>query len=401
MIRLFVVVATVVLWAAGPVAAFAPNAFAILAAALGLSGLAVLVRRGGGGWRSVMAAPGLPVLAALVLLMMASSLWALDRAGVWRTLAGLLPPLLAAPFALGALRQLEDRDRRRLGRALAGGFWVALVLVGLTAVTKGFPAETVRMWAGGRERDWDPTSISRGLVMLTLFVWPVAALAWQGRKRWLTVAALAATVAVLVAGHTLSARMAFVVAFAAAAGAAIGGRRMVGGIAAALAVLVVTMPVVLPLIASPADHHDFLYRNSTSALHRLYIWNFTVGKIAERPLLGFGLDGARNLPGAHAPTPVGGHMLSMHPHNGSLQVWVELGLPGALIAAILLLLIARHLRRHGGVFRIGLLVSAFTIANLSFGLWQAWWVGLLALSALAVSITCRKDAPTIGQNRIA
>ena len=38
-------------------------------------------------------------------------------------------------------------------------------------MTKGFPGEAVRMWAGGRARDWDPTSISRGLVVLTLFVW--------------------------------------------------------------------------------------------------------------------------------------------------------------------------------------------------------------------------------------
>lgn len=389
MIGLFVVVATVVLWAAGPVAAFAPNAFAVLAAALGLAGLAVLVGRGG--WRSVMAAPGLPVLAALVLLMMASSLWALDRAGVWRTLAGLLPPLLAAPFALGALRLLDDRDRRRLGRALAGGFWVALVLVGLTAVTKGFPGEAVRMWAGGRAGDWDPTSISRGLVVLTLFVWPVAALAWQGRKPWLAVTAVAATAAVLVVGHTLSARMAFVMALAAAAIVAIGGRRMIGVIGAALAALVVLMPAVLPIIASPADHQDFLRRNSTSALHRLYIWDFTVGKVAERPLLGFGLDGARNLPGGDAPTPVGGHMLSMHPHNGSLQVRVELGLGGALLAALLLLSVARHAWRRGHASLAGLLMGAFVVAHLSFGIWQAWWVGLLALAAFAGAVSAHED----------
>lgn len=389
MIRLFAVVATAILWLAGPVAAFAPNGFAVLAALLGLAGLATLAVQGGA--RAVLSAPGLGILALLVLLMMASSLWALDGPGVWRTLAGLVPPLLAAPFALGALRLLDAAARDRLDRALVGGFWIALGLLCLTALTKGFPVETARLWIGSHEEPWDPTSISRGLVVLTLLVWPVVALAWRSGRIWLGWLALAAVAVVLVAGHTLSARAAFLAAVAAATLAFMGGRRAVAVIVAVFAVLVVLMPLVLPVIANPVDHHDFLYRHSTSALHRLYIWDFTIGKITQRPFLGFGLDGARNLPGAHTPTPVGGYMLSMHPHNGALQIWVELGVGGAVLAAALLQSIARYAWRHGTATLAGLVAAAFIVAHLSFGIWQAWWVGLLALAAFAGAVSARED----------
>ena len=90
-----------------------------------------------------------------------------------------------------------------------------------------------------------------------------------------------------------------------------------------------------------------------SAAHRLLIWDFVILRIAERPLLGWGMEASRSLPG-HATTPPGGpgplrpgwrrdarlagrraELLPLHPHNGALQLRLELGWPGVLLAALL------------------------------------------------------------------
>src|SRR5207302_8324015 len=73
-----------------------------------------------------------------------------------------------------------------------------------------------------------------------------------------------------------------------------------------------------------------------SAGHRLLIWSFTGEHIAERPLLGWGLDSSRAIPGGNSEIRPGQNWLSLHPHDAALQVWLELGMPGAVLVALLL-----------------------------------------------------------------
>jgi O-antigen ligase len=89
------------------------------------------------------------------------------------------------------------------------------------------------------------------------------------------------------------------------------------------------------------------------------------------------LDASRLL-----PPPV-----SLHPHNGPLQIWLELGAHGAVLAALvwwaLFDLCARAARndRPGGAAAGGAATAYFVIGALSFGVWQEWWLGLGAVTA--------------------
>ena len=146
-----------------------------------------------------------------------------------------------------------------------------------------------------------------------------------------------------------------------------------------------------------------------SAVHRLVIWDFAAHRIAEKPLTGWGLEASRAMPGGWAQpdaatldrlnitTPAQREFLvlphvevmPLHPHNGALQLWLELGGIGALIGAALMLALGFAASRSAApAVGAGMLASAAVTGMLSFGLWQAWWFASLLLAI--VSLTTQK-----------
>ena len=116
-------------------------------------------------------------------------------------------------------------------------------------------------------------------------------------------------------------------------------RARVAYAAAIVSVLVIiTAPLTfarlerLPALAETADAVKL------SAGHRLLIWSFAGDRIAERPLAGWGLDSSRTIPGGRDPIRPGETWMPLHPHNAPLQLWLELGVPGAVLFALLVAL---------------------------------------------------------------
>lgn len=165
--------------------------------------------------------------------------------------------------------------------------------------------------------------------------------------------------------------------------------------------------LIMPIVVGGALHSGAPgERIPPSAMHRLVIWDFAIARIAERPILGWGMEASRDIPGGQGQAPrevldrLGVHsppwleafadprvqLMPLHPHNGALQIWLELGLVGAVIAALLVALLGRAAARAAHpAAAAGALAAGFTTGMLSFGVWQPWWIAaeLLALVALA------------------
>ncbi len=185
------------------------------------------------------------------------------------------------------------------------------------------------------------------------------------------------------------------------------GRQAVQLIAVLCVSVVVVFPVVVPLvmdridIALEADSKQQEIGDSVDALgslgHRYFIWRFALEKARERPLIGWGFDTSRDVPGGHDNVGWGKELMPLHPHNAVLQVWLELGVPGLLLfgAALWLLLRPppeeRRLVNGGLVARTTLLVMLLAVMNATFGVWQSWWVASLAM-IVAVTFLCEKTA---------
>ncbi len=152
-----------------------------------------------------------------------------------------------------------------------------------------------------------------------------------------------------------------------------------GGVILGVAII----PLLLTL--TTAEHLTNTYPTlPESAKHRLQIWEFTLEKIQEGPLLGWGLGSARHIPGGTTPVypenPADDRVfLPLHPHNHTLHLWLELGLLGPILQITLLLAAAKHLHASARPTRqkaamLASISAYFTIGMVAFGVWQNWWI---------------------------
>jgi O-antigen ligase len=111
---------------------------------------------------------------------------------------------------------------------------------------------------------------------------------------------------------------------------------------------------------------------------RLRIWGFVAERWAEHPLRGAGLDASRTF----------GEAIPLHPHNGPLQLWFELGLPGAVLGTLFWFWLWGRIGdctrrdRLAGATAAATATVYLTISSVSFGQWQEWWlcVGAFAMA---------------------
>jgi O-antigen ligase len=129
----------------------------------------------------------------------------------------------------------------------------------------------------------------------------------------------------------------------------------------------------------------------------------------EKPVLGWGMNSARSMPGGKDKVVdkngrMYGDQLPLHPHNAVLQIWLELGLPGAILfTALIALLISRMrdlpLTRSAMTLMVVQFLSVFMFSESSFGIWQSWWQAVLWINiSLGILLYQRAIVPgTVGQ----
>ncbi|MBL4819363.1 MAG: O-antigen ligase family protein [Gammaproteobacteria bacterium] len=121
---------------------------------------------------------------------------------------------------------------------------------------------------------------------------------------------------------------------------------------------------------------------------RLDLWYAVSHKILESPIYGHGLEAARTITDWSVEFVYYRGSSMLHPHNGILQVWLELGLIGALLAAYGWVWISKQVTNFSDEDRpaVTAVLAAFLfVVSVSHGLWQSWWINsLFGISALTI-----------------
>ena len=389
--------------------AIAPLAVVLQSKAMAPIALVALLLSVVAAWRRDRALPwprGAAVFAGIALGLWGtlSAAWAIEPGRAVTTGLSIAAMALLAGGAAQAMTGGDDATRRRLVLVLAAGLAVGLLAATIDTLSGNAIRAAVR---GLREV---PATLAFGLKpagsVMALLLPLAVALPWPAVARIAAVLA-GALVLILLPGDT--AKIAAVLGLMAAGAAALAPRFVPRLIGAGLGIAIMVMPLLVALVpALPLE------KLPPSALHRMLIWDFTATRIAERPLLGWGMEASREVPGGRDQPSAAAldrmrvadpalrrwfaephvNVLPLHPHNGALQLWLELGAVGAAIAALLAwwLGVAAS-RAPSPAAATGALVSAAVTAMLSFGTWQAWWVAAMLLAAVAAcALPCTRGS---------
>jgi O-antigen ligase len=357
-----------------------------LAVGAGLVAAGVVWQRRG---RFPWPAPTLVLLCLLTLAWTAIAMaWTFDPAGAFGRWLNLPLLLLALLLLAGAGHRYPADLAGALLRGLAIGFSLGALVI-LIEWLGGSPLITFLRPADDQPRH-PLDELGRGLAFGTLAVW--ALVAWLGGRgrRWAWLLPLLLLPPALLLQHLAS-------AFSVLTGIALAlltlwrprlGRALLLLLPAAI--LLLGPPLFIRLYGWGLMDSESL---PSTARYRVQIWWFTSERILEKPLWGWGYDAARRMPD-FGVDPYGGkpHVIPTHPHQAFLQAWLELGLPGLLLAWGWFPLAWRGLAglpRQTQSAALGLTGGVIAVAATAFGLWQGHTLAILVLAPALLLLALR------------
>jgi O-antigen ligase len=344
------------------------------------------------GYRAALRPVGLLFLAFFVLALVGIPRTAHPQFHLWRLGEAFVP--VATTMLL--LLILPARNLVLSFRLLVLGLLLASALVFAEIAQPGL----MRRFFGLREEVF---RLNRALVTLVMLLPVLGILAETRRER--LIALLVGLVVVMAAFRSDSATSALAA--------------LVLGIVSALAWLnwtwmsrIVLSGTLLAVVTGPFHglilktmFPDWLHeklRSASSAI-RVKIYTAFEAAISAAPIFGSGFNSAsryKDEPGFHRiPAELQSHVEFGHPHNAVVQLWLEMGLVGAAIVAALVVFAYRALQGLPAEMRplaLGFWAAVVTVALVSHGAWQAWWlalvgIGIVLFSARAIELRTSRD----------
>lgn len=334
------------------------------------------------------------LLGAWLAWSLASVSWAPAPGGAALLWLRLALVMAAGHLLVSGVPALAPHELRRLQ---GGVIWCALVIAALLLFeTANGGAITWAVRLGEIPYPAPRPMLGQGGVLLSLVVWPAALLAARRFGSWGALGVLVLAAAALAVSPSMAAQLAFALALLVFVLALRWPRSTALAMAWGLPLGVFAAPFAIHLGELGQAAFDAFAGSSMSITHRGLIWQFVAERVVEKPWLGWGLDASRHMTGTETPyfSQRQGGLLPLHPHNWTLQLWLELGLPGALLGAALLATLAHRIagwwREPAAVATcLAALTAYFVVANLGYGIWQNWWVASAWLAAFAVALALR------------
>lgn len=340
-----------------------------------------------GAWRRVAAIDrGWSVSLALFLAVAAVSLsWTPNRGA-----AAVDWCVVVLFVALGVLAYAARPDVRPadMGLAIAAGMAPAAILI----VVEMNNEVWLRRALGGKH---DASKMNQAAIMMALWLWPTLRIVVDRWGRLAAVGLFLASAIGVFSSHSETARLGLTLSIIAFAACRLGWRSLPAWLAAGLAVVVLVQPLLM------AAMRELLpYVQGIKAGHpaeRITIWVSFAHAVRLSPWIGWGFDSSGTLgfgPTLYQfPLDLWTGIRDSHPHDMVLQVWVEMGVLGALplawLAARTALLAGRLPWPRLSPLAVGSLVTIPVVALVGYGAWQAWWIAILAVLPVLFQVAGR------------
>ena len=239
---------------------------------------------------------------------------------------------------------------------------------------------------------------SRGIVILTIMM-PLSVAMYLNEKKYnLAIVIFTLATVIIILGPNNSSKIALICALLSSLLIYFFGPRSF----LCFGILSITIILFLPILSTKVfpvitniDKNNSYYMPwqsipaGGSIIHRLLVWEYVGSEIYKKPLLGHGVGTSRligqniilNPPNSDIEIKGG---IPLHPHNNFLQIWLELGMIGIIIITLIWIKVIKfgiRIRKNSYILGTGIcssIVTIFVICNLSFGVFQAWWMSIIA-----------------------
>ncbi len=335
------------------------------------------------------------IIALAVIWSATSFIWSIDPSLLSIVkLARLAALLLAGLVLVDCARAMRPEEVRIFEKCMFFGFGLAIVVLVVDLTTN---ALILRSFIG-KSGEWGGVSFryNRGTTVMALMLWPVV-LAATRRSLWLAAAIWAGTFAVIALFDSNAAKLGVLGGGLCVALSGFSPRRMASFAAAGIVAVMLATPFSLGWVNAIKEAPIGTLPIPNSSHHRLLIWKFTADRIAERPVLGWGFNSSRSIPGNKKDIAFASPALPLHPHNAWLQWTLELGVVGALLGAAIMAWLCLRARAEDFDWRetgatLGLVVATFLISGVAYGIWQSWWIGTMFFAASFLAASVKRDA---------
>lgn len=140
---------------------------------------------------------------------------------------------------------------------------------------------------------------------------------------------------------------------------------------------------------------------SSHSKERVALWSSFGSAVRKDPILGGGFGVSPKMAETTVASKVPRRerrMLAIgHPHNAALQIWVELGAVGAVLALAVIFLTLRAVARHPHSVRsasLALIAGAAPVSLVGHGAWQGWWAASLGAAMIWTLAAARFQTET-------
>lgn len=339
----------------------------------------------------------LPIIALVAYMIIYANI---NGFGLKSTKQYLIANLFTFPFFIYGL-QSRANDANKNRRAIIAGFGILATLLLFEAI------DHYQMYKMANPNISDKSlefNLGRAAYIAIIMFWPAAlALSNIGKSRKYSV------ILVLVTGFIATQfgiDLNFIIFISVGIAALIAMKfpKLVFSIVTFIAIsLVVLAPPIYSNIATFAKL-KFGDNLPMSYGRRADMWLYASEKIKEKPLFGWGLDGARNFQEKVHYAGYEWAAIQMHPHSAPLHIWLEGGIIGATLVALIILmgyflaLKSKKLSGKNAWAYVGVYSTILFGWSLSYSIWEQWlWavtlmsIGFVYLAGDEKNIQTKKD----------
>ncbi len=339
-------------------------------------------------------------LLQLVLWSGLSIFWSINQEESLDVFLRVILMVIAGFIFISHMRYIDDEGRKKLSGFIIIGMIIAIILAVFELASGGVISTVFRSFISEKEYQFSVVDMNRGVCFLALMFW-VFVLAVQNiiedehKRVLIPLAFWVIMLNLLINLSSMSATLGFLASSLVFLMFCVFKEKLNKIIVVCIAIFMYLLPFSVHKI-NPSALDERYESIPESAVHRLYIWNFSSEKILEKPYIGYGVGSSRYIDGGDKKiynaenipdeSRHGWVYLPIHPHNNAINIALELGLIGlslfTFFVSILIWKISKFSFSHvAKASAISMVIAYLSIGSTGFGVWQYWWIAAAFISS--------------------